>query len=602
MKKKLLALILALVMVLSLAGVAGAATHTVAIGDNLSKLAQQYLGDSAKWNEIYEANKGVISDPNAIYVGQQLTIPDGESSTEPSKPAEPAEKLAVSSITANCESEPYGKAIKSFTFRVNSTASVMDLTADDFMTYHLVYDANETHKPFDAKAKSLSFTKDSITVEVEPFYPDQSFTTAGYWTLTCTANSLLSVDASYADLIWSDPVVEAFEQFTMTYGEGEDAATMVSYLYTPENAGNDPLPIVIFNSGGTGISTTGDVYGANFAVSFAKEASQEKWPCYVLYPQRNSGSTENLIDCIKSYVDGLVAEGKVDGDRIYMTGESAGSSFLTNFIDRHPGWNTAIVWFAGGTDDEGILSKQIGADGEPLTKIMYCPCLGDTTANPLYFYQGYNYLVEQGFVPNSEVVWHCYTAQDFNALCGDNTYWELMQDGEYVTCPITGVKTYMYPDGKLHNNSYPAANDTYIKQWLFNQRKDEFTAERGEDYSAKYKSENNVVDYSVIPEYYTKVAHLTEVPGVPAGQTVDMTVYTNEDESLYYLEFMLGGFLINLHPDMQYAEALVVGHQARVIMDCSGTWWTTDLNNSTLPYIMSIRDSIQWQSFVRDAK
>lgn len=78
MKKKLLALILALVMVLSLAGVAGAATHTVAAGDNLSKLAQQYLGDSAKWQEIYEANKDVISNPNAIYVGQQLTIP-GES-------------------------------------------------------------------------------------------------------------------------------------------------------------------------------------------------------------------------------------------------------------------------------------------------------------------------------------------------------------------------------------------------------------------------------------------------------------------------------------------------------------------------------------------
>ena len=601
MKKKLLALLLALVMALGLVGTAGAATHTVKAGDNLSKIAAEYLGDSGRWKEIYEANKDVISNPNAIYVGQTLTIPGTDKPTtpdEPVKPDEPTpEPLKVLSVDANCESEAYGRTIKSFTFHVNSTESILDLTAKDFQAYHLVYDANETHKPFDAPARSVSFTKDSITVEVAPVYPDQSFTKEGYWTVKCTANALLSVDAS-STVAYVDPVVDAFENFDITYGEGEDAAKMNCYLYTPENA-DGPLPIVIFNSGGTGISTTGNVYGANFAVSFAKAESQEKWPCYVLYPQRNAGSTENLIDCVKNYVDGLVAQGKVDGSRIYMTGESAGSGFLTNFINRHPGWNAAIVWFAGGTDDEEILSKQIGADGEPLTKIMYCPCLGDTTANPLKFYQGYNYLVDKGFVPNSEVVWHCYTAQDFNALCGDNTYWPFMKDAEYVTCPITGVKTYNYPDGKLHNNSYPAANDTYIKQWLFNQSKSEFTAERADDYSAKYKSENDLVDYATIPDYYTKVAHLSGVPGVPAGQTVDMTVYTNEDESLYYLEFMLGGFLVNLHPDLQYAEALVVGSQARVIMDCSGTWWTNDLNNSTLPYIMSLRGTIEWQPYVK---
>ena len=39
MKKKLLALLLALVMVLGLVGTAGAATHTVKTGDNLSKIA-----------------------------------------------------------------------------------------------------------------------------------------------------------------------------------------------------------------------------------------------------------------------------------------------------------------------------------------------------------------------------------------------------------------------------------------------------------------------------------------------------------------------------------------------------------------------------------
>lgn len=86
MKKKLLAVLLALVMALGLVGTAGEATHTVKAGDNLSKIAAEYLGDSTRWKEIYEANKDIISNPNAIYVGQTLTIP---STDEPATPDEP---------------------------------------------------------------------------------------------------------------------------------------------------------------------------------------------------------------------------------------------------------------------------------------------------------------------------------------------------------------------------------------------------------------------------------------------------------------------------------------------------------------------------------
>lgn len=74
--KRGMAIALALVMLVGLLTVgAGAATYTVKSGDNLSKIAQEQLGDSGKWTEIYEANKDKISNPNAIYVGQELTIP-----------------------------------------------------------------------------------------------------------------------------------------------------------------------------------------------------------------------------------------------------------------------------------------------------------------------------------------------------------------------------------------------------------------------------------------------------------------------------------------------------------------------------------------------
>jgi nucleoid-associated protein YgaU len=49
--------------------------HTVAAGDTLSKLAKHYLGDASRYMELFNANKGTLTDPNMIKVGQQLMIP-----------------------------------------------------------------------------------------------------------------------------------------------------------------------------------------------------------------------------------------------------------------------------------------------------------------------------------------------------------------------------------------------------------------------------------------------------------------------------------------------------------------------------------------------
>ncbi len=50
--------------------------HTVAEGDWLSKLAQKYYGDANKYNVIFEANKPMLKDPDEIYPGQVLRIPN----------------------------------------------------------------------------------------------------------------------------------------------------------------------------------------------------------------------------------------------------------------------------------------------------------------------------------------------------------------------------------------------------------------------------------------------------------------------------------------------------------------------------------------------
>ena len=49
--------------------------HTVVSGDTLSKLAERYLGDAKRFNDILALNKDIVSDPNLIKVGQKLKLP-----------------------------------------------------------------------------------------------------------------------------------------------------------------------------------------------------------------------------------------------------------------------------------------------------------------------------------------------------------------------------------------------------------------------------------------------------------------------------------------------------------------------------------------------
>lgn len=56
---------------------AGAAPvfHEVKKGDTLSAIAKKTLGNANRYNEIFEANRPMLSHPDKIYPGQMLRIP-----------------------------------------------------------------------------------------------------------------------------------------------------------------------------------------------------------------------------------------------------------------------------------------------------------------------------------------------------------------------------------------------------------------------------------------------------------------------------------------------------------------------------------------------
>ncbi|MCP3933619.1 MAG: peptidoglycan-binding protein LysM [Bacteroidetes bacterium] len=49
--------------------------YEVKKGDSLSKIAKAQYGDWRKYNDIFEANKPMLKDPDLIYPGQMLRIP-----------------------------------------------------------------------------------------------------------------------------------------------------------------------------------------------------------------------------------------------------------------------------------------------------------------------------------------------------------------------------------------------------------------------------------------------------------------------------------------------------------------------------------------------
>jgi nucleoid-associated protein YgaU len=50
-------------------------TYTVKAGDTLSKIAKEKLGDANAYMDIFNLNKGLLTDPNKIKPGQVLKIP-----------------------------------------------------------------------------------------------------------------------------------------------------------------------------------------------------------------------------------------------------------------------------------------------------------------------------------------------------------------------------------------------------------------------------------------------------------------------------------------------------------------------------------------------
>ena len=132
--KRIVAIMLALVMLLGTTALA--AEYTVKSGDTLGKIAKSELGDASRWQEIYEANKDTVKDPNKIYVGQKLTIPgdeEAEPSTQPDEiPVEPEAPAGLTDGTYTADAMGlFGNVTVEVTFANGAIASAKVLAHNE---------------------------------------------------------------------------------------------------------------------------------------------------------------------------------------------------------------------------------------------------------------------------------------------------------------------------------------------------------------------------------------------------------------------------------------------------------------------------------------
>ncbi len=150
-----------------------------------------------------------------------------------------------------------------------------------------------------------------------------------------------------------------------------------------------PLPLFIYNHGGGRGGPAGDAYApmatANGAAVLSKRQLENpgKYDAHIIAAQNHANNQDNN-EALIAYVEKLAAEGKVDLNRVYMSGFSAGSGYTVGFYKRNPEFLAAIIPITGQTV-VWPTSAEVNANPE-LTKtaIWAHAHINDTTTGNLW--------------------------------------------------------------------------------------------------------------------------------------------------------------------------------------------------------------------------
>ncbi|SHN23959.1 LPXTG cell wall anchor domain-containing protein [Gracilibacillus kekensis] len=148
-----------------------------------------------------------------------------------------------------------------------------------------------------------------------------------------------------------NPALDKFDPDKTNPGGTGNMDILISIDESWEDLG--PLPLFIYNHGGGRGGPSGDYFApmqtANGAAVLSKRQLENpgKYNAHIIATQNHSNDQDNN-EALMAYVEKLAEEGKVDPNRIYMSGFSMGSMYTAGFYNRNPEFLAAIVPLAGG--------------------------------------------------------------------------------------------------------------------------------------------------------------------------------------------------------------------------------------------------------------
>ena len=116
--------------------------YVVGEGDSLSLLSEKYYGDMMAWEKIYNANKDTVgNDPNLLYVGVKLLIPDAEPKQATGGPSmlKLEDQTAVPSTYTVLENDDLCKLGERFYGACEKGWDIYEWNKADIVNPHLIY-------------------------------------------------------------------------------------------------------------------------------------------------------------------------------------------------------------------------------------------------------------------------------------------------------------------------------------------------------------------------------------------------------------------------------------------------------------------------------
>ncbi len=231
------------------------------------------------------------------------------------------------------------------------------------------------------------------------------------------------------------------------YGIFEDNGKLPYRLFVPEGEGVFPMAVYLHGADAFGNDNEQQLSIHDIGTCFARESWQEKEPCYILAPQcrpKDHWSLRSSDGRVCTLIEKLMAEDKrIDPDRIYIYGYSAGGIGTLRIIKERPEIFAAAVSICGATERDKL------------------DILGE---KPLWLIHA----------EDDEIVRNYYRSDDpIKAIMGSAEIYEKLKeknrDIHYTEYPAGYMKEKYGVNP--HCTWVSAAEDEEMKRWLFTRKK-----------------------------------------------------------------------------------------------------------------------------------